>query len=72
MLYNGKVIAKMNSKKGSTLVSCFRSSDRLVDNCVLSNPLNLEVNVNDNVKGEMVFNNGGLNTLILTEIIESK
>ena len=72
MIYSGKIISKMVSKKGSTLVSCFRSFDRLVDNCVVSNPLNLEIKANDTVKGDMIFNNNGLNTLIVTEIIESK
>lgn len=70
MIYNGKVISKCVSKKGSILVSCFRSSDRLVDNSVLSNPLNLDVKVNDEIKGEMIINNNGLNTLIVTEIIK--
>ncbi len=69
---NVKVISKAVSKKGSILVSLFRSSDKLVDNCVVSNPLKLEVNANDLVNGEMIFNNDGLNTFVLTDVIKTK
>ena len=72
MVITGKVISKMVSKKGSTLVSCFRSSDKLVDNCIVSKSTNVEFNVGDTIKGEMIFNNDGLNTIIVTEIINTK
>lgn len=65
---NGKIIAKTMSKKGSTLVSVYRDAEHLVDNCVLVNPLNLEINVNKNVDGDIIFNTHCLNTFILTSI----
>lgn len=65
---NANIIACMTSKKGSQLVSIFRDSQHLVDNCVLVNPTNKEVKVNTRVDGDMIFNNSGLNTFIVTDI----
>lgn len=62
----GKILAKITSKKGSTLASIYRDSGHLVDNCVLVNPLNLDIEVNSLVDGDMIINQNGLNTFIIT------
>ena len=68
MIYTGKVISKFISKKGSTLCSIFKDENHLVDNCVVSNPLKLDIKVGSIVEGQMIFNRDSINTFVLTEI----
>lgn len=65
---NATIVAMATSKKGTALVSLFRDSAHLVDNCILVNPMGRSVTVNNRVDGEMMFSNNGLNTFILTDI----
>lgn len=65
---NGKIIAKITSKKGSEIASVYRDVTHLVDNCVLVNPLKVEIKVNSLVDGDMIINRDGLNTFIITDI----